>query len=134
MSLPFHRSELYFVIKHTLRFLLLYVFILTRRRFLYNQFQTLSFLKPQIFQAKAANQFKGTKFRLISTSLQIVLNSTGPNLNFFHPTLTFFVSLFFFSLLLQTCILVKISFRISSYFDHFILVTHIFCVTTTTKK
>ena len=118
--------------------------IFTRGRFLYNQSQTLDlFLKPQIFRAKAANQFKGYKapfnINIVEvTSETLLLLSQFRNL--FHPTLAFFNSIFFLLFtslshsLFYSCNQLKISFHISSYFDHFILVTHIFSDTAAKKN
>ena len=97
------------------------------------------FLKPQIFRAKAANQFKGYKapFNINIVELSIKQCAEPQFQNLFHPTLPFYIFIFsplslsLFSFC--TCNLLKISFHISSYFDHFILVTHIFCATAVRK-
>ena len=118
--------------------------IFARGRTFYNQSQTLDlFLKPQIFRAKAANQFKGYKapfnINIVEFSSQTLLLLLSQFQNLFHPSLTFsilFLPTFNYSLsrsLFYTCNQVEICFHISSYFDHFILVTHIFCATAVRK-
>ena len=119
--------------------------IFARGRTFYNQSQTLDlFLKPQIFRAKAANQFKGYKapfnINIVEFSSQTLLLLLSQFQNLFHPSLTFsilFLPTFNYSLsrsLFYTCNQVEICFHISSYFDHFILVTHIFSDTAAKKN
>ena len=86
---------------------------------------------------KAANQFKGYKAPFNINIVEVRMRHCWANFKICSIQLLLLRSLISLShshFSFYTCNQVKISFHISSYFDHFILVTHIFSASAAKKN